>query len=541
VTGLLRRLRGPVAALVVVGATAVAVTGLAAAVDLDALRAGLAAAGRDAGGLLLAAGAFAAAFGLRAAAWVRALPGLPPGHALAGVLVALGGNHVLPLRLGEPLRVLSVVRRAGVDPGDAAASTVLLRSADLLALLLLGVVAGPAVVVDLLGAGGAVVAAALVLVAGAAAAVVVRRGRRGAVARLPDATALALTAAAWLLEAVLVWQVLRWFGLDPSPAEALVVLAAAVGAQLVAVAPGGLGTYEAAATAALVATGAPPGRAVAAALALHGLKTAVSLLLGAAATALPGPALWGRLRLPRRPVPRPAAVPADGPVVLFLPARDEAPRVADVVRRAPAEVRGIPVVVLVVDDGSQDGTAAAAAAAGAVVVRHDRGRGLGAAVRTGLAEATARRARAVAFCDADGEYDPAELDRLVAPVLDGTADYVVGSRFAGTIRHMRPHRRVGNLVLTGWVRWTVRRPVTDGQSGYRALSPAAAAAAVVPHDYNYAQVLTVDLLGRGFAYAEVGIDYRFRTSGRSFVRTGRYLRRVVPTVWRQLNPLPTTT
>ena len=157
-------------------------------------------------------------------------------------------------------------------------------------------------------------------------------------------------------------------------------------------------------------------------------------------------------------------------------------------------------------------------------------------MRTGLAWATEIDARAVAFCDADGEYDPAALEDLVGPILDGLADYVVGSRFAGTIRHMRPHRRLGNLALTRWVRWTVRERVTDGQSGYRAFSPAAAAAAVIPHDYNYAQVLTVDLLARGHRYHEVGIDYAFRSSGDSFIRLGRYLRRVVPTVWRQLNP-----
>ena len=101
---------------------------------------------------------------------------------------------------------------------------------------------------------------------------------------------------------------------------------------------------------------------------------------------------------------------------------------------------------------------------------------------------------------------------------------------------MRPHRRLGNLLLTRWLRWTVRARVSDGQSGFRAFSPAAATAARIPHDYNYAQVLTVDLLSRGFVYAEVPISYRFRISGRSFVRPGAYLRRVVPAVWRQLNP-----
>ena len=233
---------------------------------------------------------------------------------------------------------------------------------------------------------------------------------------------------------------------------------------------------------------------------------------------------------------RPGTTP---PVVLFLPARDEVHTVGEVVAAAPTEVtvdRVVhPVLTLVVDDGSVDGTAAAARSAGAEVVRTD-GLGLGAAVRIGLRWAVERGAVAVVFCDADGEYDPGALDDLVAPVLRGEADYVVGSRFLGGPRRMRPHREVGNRLLTVLVRLATasRRAValTDGQSGYRALSGAAAAAAEIEHDYNYAQVLTLDLLGKGFRYLEVPISYRYRRVGRSFVRLPTYLRRVLPAAVR---------
>jgi hypothetical protein len=100
---------------------------------------------------------------------------------------------------------------------------------------------------------------------------------------------------------------------------------------------------------------------------------------------------------------------------------------------------------------------------------------------------------------------------------------------------MRPHRRLGNVVLSHALAFVARTPITDGQSGYRALSAGAAAAAEVIHDFNYAQVLTLDLLGKGFRYREVPIGYAFRTSGRSFVRLGRYLRNVIPAVHRELN------
>ena len=227
------------------------------------------------------------------------------------------------------------------------------------------------------------------------------------------------------------------------------------------------------------------------------------------------------------------------PVVWFLPARDEEATIAGVLRRAPAAVGGRPLVALVIDDGSRDATALCALDAGARVVSIPPS-GLGAAVRTGLAEAVELGAIAVVFCDADGEYAPEELERLADPILRGAADYVVGSRFTGRIERMRPHRRFGNRVLTALLRRLAHVPLTDGQSGYRALSRSAASTAEIVHDYNYAQVLTLDLVQKGFRYTEVPISYSFREHGRSFVRLGTYLARVVPAVWRMVRQSSTT-
>ncbi|HZB47698.1 MAG TPA: glycosyltransferase, partial [Mycobacteriales bacterium] len=348
----------------------------------------------------------------------------------------------------------------------------------------------------------------------------------------------AAAAVAWLLEAAVMLAAASAAGIGLSYPQAVAVTAVTIAAQTVAVAPGGIGGYEAAATAALIGLGAGPGAALATALVAHATKTAYALVVGAVALFVPAPGYLGRLRLPRALPPRPAQlpVPPEAPVVAMLPAHDEEATVGEVVRRLPAVACGRPVVVLVVDDGSTDASAERAAAAGAVVLAQPGNLGLGAAVRRGLAEATALRPACVVYLDADGEYAPEELERLAAPVLDGRADYVVGSRFAGGPRRMRPHRSAGNRVLTAWVRWASRRrDLTDGQSGYRAFSAAAAADAEVVHDYNYAQVLTLDLLGKGYSYAEVPIAYAFRTSGTSFVKLGTYLRRVLPAVHRELN------
>jgi uncharacterized membrane protein YbhN (UPF0104 family) len=517
---------------------------IARTVDLGAVRTVTAAVLSSPRGPAVVLAVYAAAFLLRGIAWTRTLPALTLRHALAALHVSLGANHVLPLRLGEVLRVTSVVRRTAVRGPTAIASTVTMRAADILAVGVLAVVLGPGLALDVLGPWGPVllVAAVVAVVLGGRATARLRR-RTDDDVRVPGPAALALVVASWMLEGVVIHQAAAWAGVAISPAEAVLVTAVTIAAQVVAIAPGGFGTYEAAATAVLVALGVSPGTALAVAVTAHAVKTVYALLTGAVATVWPRPSLLGRLRLAsagRRPLSAgdrddDGEADAHAPVLLFLPAHNEEASVAAVVGRVPAAVAGHPVHCMVIDDGSTDRTAHRARAAGAEVISLERNQGLGAAVRRGLAEGAQRGAAAVAFCDADGEYAPEELHAVVTPVLTGHADYVVGSRFAGTIGRMLPHRRLGNRVLTLALRFITRTPITDGQSGYRALSRHAAARARVIHDFNYAQVLTIDLLARGARYAEVPISYRFRESGESFVRLGRYLAAVIPAVHRQVN------
>ncbi len=104
---------------------------------------------------------------------------------------------------------------------------------------------------------------------------------------------------AWLLEGVLVWSCAGWAGLDVTLTQAALVTAVTIAAQTVAVTPGGIGTYEAAATAAFVGLGAEPGAALAAAVAAHALKTGYALVAGGVGALRPAPGLFGYLRLAR--------------------------------------------------------------------------------------------------------------------------------------------------------------------------------------------------------------------------------------------------
>jgi len=221
-------------------------------------------------------------------------------------------------------------------------------------------------------------------------------------------------------------------------------------------------------------------------------------------------------------------------IAVVIPAKDEAATIGALLDGiSNVAVPGHDLHPIVVDDGSTDATAAVARARGVEVVAHPENRGLGAAVRTGLRAAVASGAVAVAYLDADPEYAPEDIPRLLEPVLCGRADYVLGSRFRGGVRGMRLHRRVGNYAFTALLVALTRTKMTDGQTGMRAFSREAAERAEIVHDYNYAQVLTLDLLRKGFRLEEVPIRYKVREHGESFVRWS-YPARVLPAIWREL-------
>jgi glycosyltransferase involved in cell wall biosynthesis len=221
-------------------------------------------------------------------------------------------------------------------------------------------------------------------------------------------------------------------------------------------------------------------------------------------------------------------------IAVVVPAKDEGATIGallDGISEVP--VPGHDLHPIVVDDGSTDATAAIAKGRGAEVVVHPENRGLGAAVRTGLRAAVASGAVAVAYLDADLEYAPGDIPKLVEPVLSGRADYVLGSRFRGRVRGMRLYRRCGNYAFTALLVLLTGEKITDGQTGMRAFSREAADRAEIVHDYNYAQVLTLDLLRKGFRLEEVPIRYSVREHGESFIRWS-YPAKVLPAIWREL-------
>jgi glycosyltransferase involved in cell wall biosynthesis len=228
-------------------------------------------------------------------------------------------------------------------------------------------------------------------------------------------------------------------------------------------------------------------------------------------------------------------------IVVFMPAHNEESNIASVIARVPRNFHPhYTVEVLVIDDGSTDNTAAVAKQAGADrIISFPGNRGLGAAVREGLAECCRMDAAIGLMIDADNEYPPEQIPDVIAPIIARRADYTFGSRFKGQIRGMRLHRRLGNYVFTLVQALLLRKWIYDGQSGMRGFSREAMENAEIIHDYNYAQVLTINLIRQGFRLEEVPISYQVRTMGQSFIKFREYVTSVIPAIYKEMRrPLP---
>jgi glycosyltransferase involved in cell wall biosynthesis len=218
----------------------------------------------------------------------------------------------------------------------------------------------------------------------------------------------------------------------------------------------------------------------------------------------------------------------------IVPAYNEEESVGRVIDEIRAFDTGFDIVV--VDDGSVDRTSGVAGDRAVHVVRLPFNLGIGGAMQTGYCFALDHGYDLAVQIDGDGQHDPRELPKILQPVLEGRADLVVGSRFAGDAAFRSSlGRRVGIRIFAGVVSAVVGQRVTDTTSGFRAVNARGIAlfAADYPHDYPEVEA-TVMCVKHKLRLAEVPVEMRERSGGRSSItalRSVYYMTKVLLAVF----------
>jgi glycosyltransferase involved in cell wall biosynthesis len=227
------------------------------------------------------------------------------------------------------------------------------------------------------------------------------------------------------------------------------------------------------------------------------------------------------------------------PLAVVIPAYNEEPTVAEVIAEIPGEAAGLQAEVIVVVDGASDATAAQAASSGALVCDVPVNRGQGCALRLGYWLARVRGAQVIATIDADGQYEPLELARVIEPILAGEADFVSGSRRLGSELTTDAVRHAGVIAFGALISVLVRHRITDPACGLRAMRAEVTAAVTLEQPQYQASELMISAALNGFRLAEVPTTMRDRGTHATATKKGgnfgygvRFARAAIHT-WRR--------
>ena len=222
-------------------------------------------------------------------------------------------------------------------------------------------------------------------------------------------------------------------------------------------------------------------------------------------------------------------------LIITIPAYNEENTLGKVIEEIPRTIPDIDEVqVLVIDDGSTDLTADVATKAGAdKILTHKQNMGLAKTFRDGLNAALEMGADIIVNTDADNQYNGSEITKLIAPILEGRADIVLGDRQIDHLDHMPRGNLWGNKLATRVVRWTTHLPIRDAQTGFRAFSREAASRMNLTGDYTYTQETIIQAANKNLTIEQVPIEFRKR-EGKSRLISSifRYARSAGVTIFR---------
>ena len=228
------------------------------------------------------------------------------------------------------------------------------------------------------------------------------------------------------------------------------------------------------------------------------------------------------LTSPQTAAPEPPVAFAPATLLcVLIPALNESATIADVIARVPRDFAGIDeVAIVVVDDGSTDGTAELAREAGATVVSHVVNKGVGAAFQTGVRQALAMGADYVVNMDGDGQFNPEDIRKLLAPLLEEKAEMATASRFIDPAFHpdMTRVKFYGNQFMSRLISQLCGKRFYDVSCGFRAYTRDTLLRLNLFGAFTYTQETFLDLSFKGVQIQEVPVQVRgTREFGRSRV------------------------
>lgn len=226
------------------------------------------------------------------------------------------------------------------------------------------------------------------------------------------------------------------------------------------------------------------------------------------------------------------------PLVVVIAAYNEADNIGAVLDEVPPQIGDVPVSLLVIDDGSTDGTSEVAQRHGALVCTLSANRGHGVALRLGYRIARDGGAQYIATLDGDGQWDPADLPAMVALMESGRADFVLGSRELGKTENTDAFRNMGVKFFARVISTLTHTRLTDTSSGLRLMRSGLTGTVTQTQPQYQTSELLIGALLQGYRVAEVPTVMRQRLSGesrkgRNFAYGLRYARVITETYLRE--------
>jgi len=211
----------------------------------------------------------------------------------------------------------------------------------------------------------------------------------------------------------------------------------------------------------------------------------------------------------------------DRKALIIIPAYNEADSIGEVISSIRAAVDDADIVVI--NDGSTDNTAEVVRELNTAVISHPCNMGIGATMQTGYRYAASRKYQIAIQVDADGQHPPDQINRIIQPLIEGTSDVAIGSRFIGKSTYTPSvARKIGILIFARVISLIVGKRFTDTTSGFRAANREVINfyAAYYPEDYPEVEALIL-LHKAGFTITELPVTMKVRTGGTSSITSGR--------------------